>query len=1052
PFESLPFFVRALYPFKSDEASGLTFDRGEIVEVLACLESGWWNGICRNNRGWFPSNYVEHVTAEQVQILRQSLQQPISHQASPQQVQQAQQQQQQYQQQYQQQQYQQQQQYHQQQQQQQQQQPPTPTTPVSFSQQQQQQPQQQQQQQQQAGPISNSGVAQMGTMDQSLLTAAAHESVYRRGSITANDGQAGVASAVPPRLRMGRRGSAPFASIPDADSGSGLVSPRSRSGSADVSSAVVALQGLNISANGVDGSHVAQWESRVTLDGRTYYCNIFTDKTVWNISGEIDKASSPSKTLELIGDEATLVYVTLMMEQHGGRGQQHPAPVHDTYSLSDTLPGSHSAWEQHSAGISLAAFSLAASVSAQAKHEYMALMLQIIGGVKRLLLASAPGGGAEHDGPIYRTHRLLRDGHKDIAQHVSALLLSARVASTVWPPPDAAEAVHSDIAGLVRSVRKFIVDAEAAGIAAAPLGISDDSVVLFPDADFESGRLRGAALGQAAESAFNRERSGGKRLSTLQRNEHTGATVLIKGDSNDRVSTVSESTTVGESLFAKDRTGIRQRLRQHLAEHHQRSSNRGAPSVSSATGPAASPNLAPEAGLRASNDGNLPATADVLIQLDEGTHELARVILAFDRYLRKIERFYTEEVRADGAAAAAAVDTSGRGYGGAANSTFRPASRQSSISQMRSAADARLVAYAKHLVAALAVLLQVLDDFDAYSAAVVAAAAGDDPASAQSGPASIVHSSMESLRLLRAQVNDGVGTLVAATQDFADYSYRYAGSSDAADGEDDIEIPADTYTRGMPADRVLSTLTQVSEALQALNHNTMALHIGAKRVVEACDVCDLRGLWLRISRFHTAPNVLASVPGGPGKPGASVGASAGVSARRPGYRRSLSLPQLRRATAGALSMTRDTGARPRADTIEASGRLPLHLARRLDRDGYTENISEDDASSKGPSVRDARMKDKLNRFFGDDPTQPGQSKRPAHLEELNITPVSSHQLGAHGRTPTRGTSGFDDGAAQSVMSSRSSSKAMSGAVGASAAQDQIPWYLSYDSSPDDMIL
>ncbi|KAJ2406306.1 cell division cycle- protein [Coemansia sp. RSA 2526] len=77
PFDSLPFFVRALYPFKSDEASGLTFDRGEIIEVLACLESGWWNGICKNSRGWFPSNYVEHVTAEQVQILRQSLPAPM---------------------------------------------------------------------------------------------------------------------------------------------------------------------------------------------------------------------------------------------------------------------------------------------------------------------------------------------------------------------------------------------------------------------------------------------------------------------------------------------------------------------------------------------------------------------------------------------------------------------------------------------------------------------------------------------------------------------------------------------------------------------------------------------------------------------------------------------------------------------------------------------------------------------------------------------------------------------------------------------------------------
>ncbi|KAI8324083.1 SH3-domain-containing protein, partial [Martensiomyces pterosporus] len=50
--------VRALYDFASDEASGLSFSRGDVIEVLARLESGWWNGICEENRGWFPSNYV----------------------------------------------------------------------------------------------------------------------------------------------------------------------------------------------------------------------------------------------------------------------------------------------------------------------------------------------------------------------------------------------------------------------------------------------------------------------------------------------------------------------------------------------------------------------------------------------------------------------------------------------------------------------------------------------------------------------------------------------------------------------------------------------------------------------------------------------------------------------------------------------------------------------------------------------------------------------------------------------------------------------------------
>ncbi|OAD08561.1 hypothetical protein MUCCIDRAFT_136130, partial [Mucor lusitanicus CBS 277.49] len=50
--------VKALYAFSSTEKSSLSFEKGEYIEVLSQLDSGWWDGWCRGNRGWFPSNYV----------------------------------------------------------------------------------------------------------------------------------------------------------------------------------------------------------------------------------------------------------------------------------------------------------------------------------------------------------------------------------------------------------------------------------------------------------------------------------------------------------------------------------------------------------------------------------------------------------------------------------------------------------------------------------------------------------------------------------------------------------------------------------------------------------------------------------------------------------------------------------------------------------------------------------------------------------------------------------------------------------------------------------
>ncbi|KAJ2380117.1 hypothetical protein GGI23_007852, partial [Coemansia sp. RSA 2559] len=312
------------------------------------------------------------------------------------------------------------------------------------------------------------------------------------------------------------------------------------------------------------------------------------------------------------------------------------------------------------------------------------------------------------------------------------------------------------------------------------------------------------------------------------------------------------------------------------------------------------------------------------------------------------------------------------------------------------------------------------------------------------------------------------------------------------DQDDDPEIPRDTSARGMSngsvtAERMLGALSNVRDSLQLLNHNTMALHISGKRVIEACDVCDLRGLWLCISQIHAAPNSLTSIPGGSvaSSSTAAASASANVSSpvRHSGYRRSSSLPQLRRiahiaagsspafASSGkGSSSTYGSAPRLRADTIDTSESMPAHLTRRIDKDALADSSDNDDESpGRTQALREARAKDKLNRFFGDNPTQHSHPKRPMHIEDISITPVSSHQLAASLRTPTRSASGYVDdpsggpatvmNSGQSIRSGRSSTTPSSkGQPNANAnamspaLNDQIPWYLNYDSLPEEMLL
>jgi hypothetical protein len=61
------FFVRALYDYQSNDPSSLSFRQNDIIEVLTRLDSGWWDGLLGDERGWFPSNYVAVISAQEAE-------------------------------------------------------------------------------------------------------------------------------------------------------------------------------------------------------------------------------------------------------------------------------------------------------------------------------------------------------------------------------------------------------------------------------------------------------------------------------------------------------------------------------------------------------------------------------------------------------------------------------------------------------------------------------------------------------------------------------------------------------------------------------------------------------------------------------------------------------------------------------------------------------------------------------------------------------------------------------------------------------------------------
>ena len=60
------FYVKCIANYIASDEDQLNLEKGELVYVLKCADSGWWYGFDGNdNDGWLPSNYVERLDEEQ---------------------------------------------------------------------------------------------------------------------------------------------------------------------------------------------------------------------------------------------------------------------------------------------------------------------------------------------------------------------------------------------------------------------------------------------------------------------------------------------------------------------------------------------------------------------------------------------------------------------------------------------------------------------------------------------------------------------------------------------------------------------------------------------------------------------------------------------------------------------------------------------------------------------------------------------------------------------------------------------------------------------------
>ncbi|KAK4509955.1 DNA mismatch repair protein Mlh1 [Mucor velutinosus] len=434
--------VRALYAYESNDPSSLSFKPNAIIDVLAQLESGWWDGWSNGKRGWFPSNYVEVLKPQELYEAEEQGQDENELWELQQQ-------------------------WKYRQQQQQQQRPTHQHRQRLLDQEMQQQLRlslhaadmlipsnntvlQQQQQQQQQQQDDASGWIVQTTEDgseQYYYNTRTQEMRYSIPPEIYMDEK--VKQFERPPVRPVRAANRAMTEDPTYNTTRTVIPPPTLKDEFELEFED-------------DERLPPNWVRKVTPKGRFYYCNIKTEETTWALEN-IDP-----DTGVLMSSVPESAFPTTHPSQDENHHEQTTAapPPHKRTSRSSSVENGSSeimfqgpvTWQNLSSIIAHAIHSLKDSVRQGYTKYFCQDSIQIVHGIRMLLYVSQC---LDKETSIHlKQHKNLRSLHRSLLAAVAKLVLSTKVASSAWPTPESLAKLESDSDDVLIAVRNFMTCAQ----------------------------------------------------------------------------------------------------------------------------------------------------------------------------------------------------------------------------------------------------------------------------------------------------------------------------------------------------------------------------------------------------------------------------------------------------------------------------------------------------------------------------------------------------------------------------------------------------------------
>lgn len=216
------------------------------------------------------------------------------------------------------------------------------------------------------------------------------------------------------------------------------------------------------------------WYQKFTPDGQVYYFNAVTDETTWNLQ-EVEILGNGRRPTTPVMSPTHMPQPSFSSSASASSASSSQQPLNVTTTITPPTPTNGSPILQNQSDQPVIKWTWKSLVdniitninyvqqATQMAHKdrYIPIASHIVESIRTMLYAS---GTAKKDSTVIAKHKHLKLHHRNIMSSLSKLVLAAKLAAGLWPPPDSASKLSQAAGEVLVSVRHFSAIAEEAGV------------------------------------------------------------------------------------------------------------------------------------------------------------------------------------------------------------------------------------------------------------------------------------------------------------------------------------------------------------------------------------------------------------------------------------------------------------------------------------------------------------------------------------------------------------------------------------------------------------